>query len=150
MEVVLDKEKELIDRMRKAFCGINSEIANISKKNGCNFRLLCFLQAVDSGEPKSQKQICDEWVITKTTLNTLAKQCEKLGYITFKPINGAKREKLILLTSDGKKFKDDIFNKIYPIEKNALLKMSDYEKFINDMELFNTNLKELSNNLFIG
>ena len=135
------QEKELIYRLRKTFYSIDSEIAKISKNLGCNFHLLCFLQALDTDVLKSQKQICQEWLITKTTLNTLVKQCEKLGYITFKLIDGAKREKYIILTKEGRAFKEKILNKIYPIEKRALLSMKESEKFVEDMEMFYINLK---------
>ena len=73
-------EKDEIKRLRKAFYSIHSQIILASKKNGCKFNLLWFLYALDGEELKSQKQICEEWYMTKTTLNTLVKECEKLGY----------------------------------------------------------------------
>lgn len=136
------KEKELIYRLRKTFYGIDSEIAKISKKVGCNFNLLCFLQALDSSELKSQKQICEEWLITKTTLNTMVKQCEKLGYINFKPVDGAKREKYIVLTKKGREFKENILTKIYPVEKEALFSTPEFEKFVENIGIFYLNLKK--------
>lgn len=133
--------KEDIKRLRKTFYGIHSQIISLSKCLGYKSNLLWFLYALDSDELKSQKQICEEWHMTKTTLNTLVKECEKLGYINFKPINGEKREKYIILTDLGKNYMTNALEKLYSIEENALLKMENHKKFIDDLENFYDNLK---------
>jgi len=138
-------EKDDIKRLRKAFYSIHSQIILASKKNGCKFNLLWFLYALDSEELKSQKQICEEWYMTKTTLNTLVKECEKLGYINFKPIDGEKREKYIILTDSGKKYMNTMISKLYIAEEKALLKIKDRKKFIENMEEFFIYLKESIN-----
>ena len=133
--------KEDIKRLRKTFYGIHSQIVSLSRYMGYKSNLLWFLYALDSDELKSQKQICEEWHMTKTTLNTLVKECEKLGYINFKPINGEKREKYIILTDLGKNYMTNALEKLYSIEENALLKMENHKKFIDDLENFYDNLK---------
>ena len=82
-----------IKHLRKCFCSIHAQAACAAKKFGYKFNLMWFLYALDDKELKSQKQICYEWGMSKTTLNTVVKECEKLGYIEFRHIDGEKREK---------------------------------------------------------
>ncbi|MBQ8634807.1 winged helix-turn-helix transcriptional regulator [bacterium] len=133
--------KDDIKRLRKAFYGIHSQIVTISKEIGYKSNLLWFLYALDSDELKSQKQICDEWHMTKTTLNTLVKECEVLGYVKLKHIKGEKREKHILLTELGKKYMINALDKLYSIEEKALLNMNNHNDFINNLESFYNNLQ---------
>lgn len=37
------------------------------------------------------KQIADEWLIPKQTVNTVIKELERLGYISFEPLPGSKQ-----------------------------------------------------------
>lgn len=54
--------------------------------------------------PHSQKQICQEWGLPKTTLNTTLKQAEAKGYLTLVPIAGKRRERQICLTAAGQAY----------------------------------------------
>ena len=59
------------------------------------------LYALADGVPYSQKQICDEWGIPRTTVNTIIKDWEKKGLVSLSPIPGKRREMNILLTAAG-------------------------------------------------
>ncbi len=134
-------EKEDIERLRKSFCFVHAQASRASKKIGYNFNLMWFLYALDGNNPKSQKQICAEWGMTKTTLNTVVKECEKKGYILFETIEGEKREKNIVLTDIGKAYMQQAIDKMAKIEENALLKLGDYQEFLCVLEKFCENFK---------
>lgn len=42
---------------------------------GLKDNMLSLLYALSDGKPYTQKQICDEWLIPKTTINTVIKEC---------------------------------------------------------------------------
>ena len=49
------------------------------RKVGIKENLLALLYALSDGGHYTQKQICEEWLIPKTTINTLIKELEKLS-----------------------------------------------------------------------
>ena len=79
------------------------------------------LYALHDGKPHSQKQICDEWLIPKTTLNTIVKELIADGMVVL--IKGDRsKEKIITLTESGKKFAEVTLEKCIEAEKSALEK----------------------------
>ena len=141
----MEAQIEDIKRIRKAFYGIHSLVLDFCKKINYNPNLLWLLLALDDNVPKSQKQICEEWRTTKTTLNTLVKQCEKMNYVELVPIEGQKREKYIILTKKGKEYMRKGLDVLYETEQNALSSMPDHIRFIEDLELFYIKLNNVLN-----
>ncbi len=84
--------------------GIYHEIA---KKMGIKENTLLLLDILSDKKQHSQKQICDDWHIPRTTLNTIVKECIKSGYIVLLPQKNSK-EKLISLTERGQTFADKV------------------------------------------
>jgi len=105
---------------------------------------LCIMYALDDGQPHSQKEICEEWLIPKTTINTITKKWEAQGLLTLTPIVGKRREMQITLTAEGKAYAKDFMAFIYRAEDIALAKTLDKysDSFIEALEYFGSNLKE--------
>ena len=55
-----------------------------AKKLGIKGNALSLLYALDDGEPHSQKQLCEQWLIPRTTMNTIVKEYVKNDLITLK------------------------------------------------------------------
>ena len=51
-----------------------------AKKLGLKANSLALLYALDDGQPHSQKRICEEWLIPRTTINTVVKECVAKGF----------------------------------------------------------------------
>ena len=81
---------------------------------------LMILYALADGVPYSQKQICDEWDIPRTTINTIIKDWEKKGLVSLSPIPGKRREMNILLTAAGQKLADSVLDKVFEMENAAM------------------------------
>lgn len=79
----------------------------IAKKMGIKENTLLLLDILSGKKQHSQKQICDDWHIPRTTLNTIIKECVKSGYIVLLTQSSSK-EKLISLTESGKIFADKV------------------------------------------
>ena len=114
------------------------------KKKRLSDAELCIMYALDDGQPHSQKEICDEWLVPKTTVNTITKKWESQGVLTLAAIPGKRREMQITLTDTGKLFSREILDFIYRAESTALTKTLDKysDTFIEALEYFGKNLKE--------
>lgn len=102
------------------------------RKHCINDSEICLMYALDDGKSHSQKQICEDWHIPKTTLNTIIKQWERLGYIELKCIPGKRREREITLTEIGENYIQGYLTPIYKAEQTAIKET--LEKFPNFIE----------------
>ena len=90
-----------------------------AKKLGVKENTLTFLYALDDGKSHSQKQICDEWFIPRTTINTIVKECVEAGYITL--INEKhSKEKKVAITEMGKIHAKEVLQTVYHAEQIAM------------------------------
>ena len=90
-----------------------------AKKLGINENKLAVLYALDDGNPHSQKQICREWLIPKTTISTVIKELEGEGYLTL--LSGEHtKEKIICLTDKGRRYVRNIMEAVYEAEQAAM------------------------------
>lgn len=105
---------------------------------------LSVMYALDDGKPHSQREISQEWLVPKTSVNTIVKRWEKEGLLTQTPIPGKRREMHIMLTDAGREYAKDFMNFLYKAEDKALKKTLDKysEEFIEAIEYFGESLKE--------
>lgn len=130
-------------RIGKNLCAIDGIYWKISKLSGLKENLFWLLYALDDDEVHTQKQICNDWLLPKTTINTLIKECEAAGYITLQALPGRKRELQICLTEKGSSFAEQTLKTVYKIEHKAItavLKKST-SSFITDLELYTNELR---------
>lgn len=78
---------------------------------------LAIFYALWVNEFRTQKQIADEFLLAKQTINTLCKRFETDGLITSEVSKNDKREKIIYLTDKGKAFAKPIVEKLLNQEK---------------------------------
>ncbi len=90
-----------------------------ARKLGIKENMLALLYALDDGRAHSQKQISEEWLIPKTTINTIVKECLEKNYMVL--TNGAHtREKYIALTESGRAYAARILGSTYRAEQKAM------------------------------
>ncbi|MCQ4765613.1 MarR family winged helix-turn-helix transcriptional regulator, partial [Cloacibacillus evryensis] len=58
----------------------------------------------------TQKMICDKWLFTKQTVNSILKDFERRGLIEFSTLDSDRRNKLVRLTPAG----DDLAGSLIP------------------------------------
>lgn len=105
---------------------------------------LCVMYALDDGKPHSQIEISQNFILPKTSVNTIIKRWEKEGYLTMTSIPGKRREMYILLTEAGKEYAAGFLGFLYRAEDKALKKTVEKytESFIDAIEFFGARLKE--------
>lgn len=139
-------EEDYRTRLRKMFLAVNridGLYYRVAKRMGIKENTLTLLYALDDGTVHSQKQICEEWLIPRTTLNTIVKECVEKGYIVLS-VEGHTKEKNICLTPKGKVFAGTVYRNIYRAEEEAMrLTARDFSfDFIRAIETFADYLQE--------
>ena len=131
-------------RLTLALYNIDEVYYASEKKKRLSDAELCIMYALDDGKPHSQKEICDEWLVPKTTVNTITKKWEAQGLLTLTAIPGKRREMQITLTDSGKVYAKTVMAFIYRAEDKALSKALDKysDTFIEALEFFGASLKE--------
>lgn len=138
----MDDTRRTAKRLILALCNIDKTYYLSEKKKRLSDAELCIMYALDDGEPHSQKEIAEEWLVPKTTVNTITKRWEAEGLIVQTPIHGKRREMQITLTEAGKTYAKGFLSFIYKAEDAALRKtLSRYpDIFIEALEYFGENL----------
>ena len=107
-----------------------------SRSLGYKENLLFLLYALDDGRPHSQSEICRDWLIPKTTVNTNVRELVEAGYATLE--HGASREKIIALTERGRAYAKELLSPIYAAEHAAMERTLERfpREFVDALECF--------------
>lgn len=112
-----DKEVQ-IRRIMLSLNRIDEIYYRWGRKVGIKENLLALLYALSDGGHYTQKQICEEWLIPKTTINTLIKECVRDGLIVLRHEPHSK-EMLICLTEAGRQHSDEVLRTLKQAETRA-------------------------------
>lgn len=93
----------------------------LGKNSGVKENVLVLLYALADGKPKTQKQISEDWMIPKTTINSATKECVGAGYVAFTAAQDG-REKLLSLTESGKTYAEKVLKPVMRAETAAMEK----------------------------
>lgn len=96
--------------------------AKIAKEKNIKENLLLLMDILSDNKQHSQKQICEDWLISKTTLNTIIRECIDEEYIILIPQKHSK-EKLISLTDKGKVFAETMTKQMNMAVQEAMEKV---------------------------
>ena len=77
----MDKNYETVRRITLAINKMDGAYYLLARHYQINENTLIFLYALDDGHPHSQREISDEWLIPRTTINSLVKKLLSDGYI---------------------------------------------------------------------
>ena len=134
------KNREAMKKINCCWCR-GTELYGIwAKRHGMSYNQIMVLYALNEQEPTTQKQIAENWLIPKQTVNTIVKELEKKDYVQFSDEN-SKRNREICFTEVGKKFADQMLKELYEIEERTLesLGKDRIQLFVELNELFTEN-----------
>lgn len=117
----MEQYREDVRRLMLAVNHIEGVYGLVAKRIGLKENTLSLLYALDDGEAHTQTQICEAWLIPKTTINTVVKECIEAGYVTLEAGEHL-REKLIRLTQGGRDYARGVLKQVYAIENRAMEK----------------------------
>lgn len=140
MSDIRSKAKRLI----LALYNVDAVYYASEKKNRVTEAELCIMYVLDDGKPHSQREIAQDWLVPKTTINTITKRWENEGLLTQTRIPGKRREMQITLTEAGKEYSKSFLQFVYTAQDKALKKTVDRysDTFIEALEYFGASLKE--------
>ena len=73
----MDRNYQIVRSIMLATNQIDGVYYFLAKKLGVNENALAFLYALDDGQPHSQKEISDAWLIPRTTIHSIVKMMQK-------------------------------------------------------------------------
>lgn len=139
-------EKEFFYRLGTTIYKIDNVYDVLAKKADIPQTLLWILYALNDGNKHSQRDICENWSLPKSTVNTIIKDLEKEKLVILEPIEGKRREMFIKLTSDGIKLANEKLGFVYTFEKNIYKKLSnEANKILSHFEQIANILSEEAN-----
>lgn len=138
----MTNERKTIRRIMISINKIDELYERVQRKAGAKGNTVWVLYALDDGKPHSQKQIYEEWLIPKTTLNTIVKELERDGYVRLEIIPGQRREMNIYLTEAGKKYARQVLDSFYQAEEEAFRQIKNAKMLSDELEDFCRKLGE--------
>ena len=141
----MGEEKELMRRLISDTSKMDRLYYLWGKNTGVSENMLTLMYALNDGKIHTQKQICEQFSIPKTTINTIVKELIEKGLIVFE--NGKNlKEKKLALTEKGKIYAKEITSELEEVEKIAMKKT--LEKYsINFIEAFEYLLENMENEI---
>ena len=105
---------------------------------------LWILYALNDGERHSQKQICDDWAIPRSTANTIIKDLESKNYVALSQIKGERRELLVSLTPSGKEYADEILSDLYQRERAIYSEIEAPEELLSTLQVLAAKMQKIA------
>lgn len=133
--------REQINLVNVALSGTLDLYRIWAKKNHLNYNALLVLYTLNDYKTCTQKQICEWWALPKQTVHGILMDFEEKKYITMSANAENKRERLVSLTEDGKKFVFPILAQLHKMEENAMEKMGSEKR--NQLIVCNSEYYEL-------
>ena len=126
--------QEQLNLYYQIWCEATQLYEKWSRKRGITYNTVLALCTLHNNQEHcTQKMICDQWGLPKQTVNTILKDFENKGYVTFDFLPSDRRNKLILLTDSGKKYASEISSSLNCLDFYATKKMGlDRMKHLNE------------------
>lgn len=138
----MGQSRKKIRRLMIAVNKIDGLYYYAARKLGIKENTLSLLYALSDGREHSQKGICEDWLIPRTTINTVVKECVDAGYVVLTPLGN--KEKSVCLTEKGQAFADSILRDVMTAEADAMAETKEEftDEFVAAFEQFAQNLQE--------
>lgn len=107
--------------------------AEFAKKKAVSPTLLWVLYALNDGKAHTQREICEDWALPKSTVNTLIQEMKSVNHVELEPIAGKRREMTIVLTATGKMYAEAVLASLYETEARVFADLSAEELQIADL-----------------
>ena len=107
------------EQIRRVMIGVNiieGSYDEIARRLGIKENLLVLLYALDDGRAHSQVEISRNWMMPKTTLNTIVRECVEKGLVELEH-QPHTREKYLRLTPEGQAYGQKILPLVYEAEE---------------------------------
>ena len=125
-------------QVMRALGHIDGQYYRVRRNLGIKESLFVLLYALSDGEPRSQKDICEEWFLPRTTLNTTVKEQEAAGHVEL--VAGPGKLKLVMLTDSGRAYAEQLLGPLLDAEETVSSAVID-EPLVAALEAFGERLE---------
>lgn len=138
--------KQFFYELGKAIYRLDAAYNSFAKESAVAPSLMWILYAINDDKEHTQIEICKDWDLPKSTVNTIIKELEEQGYINLYPIKGKRREMSIVISESGKIYANKLLSKLYEVESRIYdsLDNNDY-KLYQSLNKISTLLNEKNN-----
>lgn len=135
----MESAKNDVRRLMVAIDRLDEVYYSVHRQSGMKDSLFVLMYALADGVPRSQKQICEEWHIPRSTLNTVVLEQIEEGNI--ETTATGHKEKLLSLTSKGRKFVQSKLGALFDAERGASASI-EVANIADALDLFTTYLEK--------
>lgn len=114
----MDEKVSLIMRLDTAINKLDGAYYLWARRHLLKENTLSVLYALDDGKPHTQAQIARDWLIPRSTVNTVVKELVALGYARLTKLND--KEKWVELTAEGEVYAKAALKELYDAEIAAI------------------------------
>lgn len=114
----MDEKVALIMRLDTAINKLDGAYYLWARRHLLKENTLSVLYALDDGKPHTQAQIARDWLIPRSTVNTVVKELVSLGYARLTKLND--KEKRVKLTAEGEVYAQAALKELYDAEIAAI------------------------------
>ena len=140
----MDHYRKTVRRLVIALSNVDISYMLSRKISSVSETELFMMYALDDREPHSQKEIAEQWLIPRTTVNAVTKRWVNEGLVTKTPIPGKRREMLISFTDAGREYAKKFLAFLYEAENKAIAETIERysDEFIDAIEYYSAKLKD--------
>lgn len=135
----MKKELQEARRLMMSIDRIDEVYYSAQKNSGMKDSLFVLMYALSDGTTQTQKQICEDWHIPRSTLNTTVLEQVREGNVEL--VADGHKHKQILLTHKGRAFIKTKLAPLFSAEKDAASSM-DVEHLAEELDRFAAHLEE--------
>lgn len=122
----------VIDRLDEVYYSVH-------RQSAMKDSLFVLMYALADGIPRSQKQICEEWHIPRSTLNTVV--LEQINEGNIETAATGHKEKLLSLTPKGREFVQSKLGALFDAERDASASVA-LADIADALDVFTTHLEK--------
>ncbi len=115
------KHEITIYEVETALCKINSGYSIWSHKKGVDMFVLDIYSGLVNIDNPTQKLIAEKYYIPKQSVNNVVKSLVKKGIASYRANPNDKREKIILLTKEGRSYLEECLKPENNLNKSVLM-----------------------------
>lgn len=117
----MDQESlKLLSEVNRAIIQFRGLYAAWSKEHGISYHELLVLYTIREQGFCTQKQICDNYLLPRQTINHVCSELRERGLLELSPEHCIGREKAFVLSSQGKKYAQPLLDALNQMELEAL------------------------------
>lgn len=118
--------KQFFYSFGKALYHVDAVYDEFAKASGvASPTLMWILYALNDGEEHTQREICIDWALPKSTVSTVMSELKQKGYVELVPIKGKRREMMVVLTESGKTYANVLLKDIYEKEAEVFSQLNE-------------------------